>query len=699
MITDKSRYGNDAVLDVNCGDSVQVLRTEPMTLTEQEQKIVQKYLGIALLEKSYIDANGRLMVVLSDGRTLDVGSARGLPGPVPYVGPNGNWFVEGVDTLVSAQGVQGFTPYIGPNGNWFINGTDTGKKAVATDGETPYIGANGNWWAGDRDLGVQAPSDQKLSELSSRMDSFTSLPDGSTAGDAELFDARVGYNGVVYPNVGGAVRGQIGKLSEEIDAEEAARQAAITQERNRAVARENEIEELFTAPTQEAVSKWLDEHPEATTTVQDSSLTEEKFTDDLKLHTVKDYVTPQMFGAKGDGVTDDTNALNAMIQHIESLLPLTNFNVDGGAECLDWRTINVEFHGCFAISDTVSFNHSINLVIDHLTLVALPDFLVGKPMLKFGVARNFSLSNCNIDCAHNSDVALRFDDYTIGSSMANTYIHGFRKIGIECVNVGYEIKFNNIKIEQQTWEERQNNEIPSDGIGIYLSERQQDHKFCNVIINYCAEYGFKVLSGANFFVNVHVWGCGNLFLGRYNFFENCYFSETVKIGGYFTFSNTYFSFEKDVPIIEGVENSENSWTYAYSKITDSIFTSSVNITNLFKNIRADERPYMVGNTFQNVPVIVNKGIRAVYGNPYSPTIEKTFDTDDVKSINIGNMVVFYGIAETSKTVNFTYALEEVYFSSASGRAPGVTAQIWTDVRTAEIFTNGTCQWFVVGRIH
>ena len=60
---------------------------------------------------------------------------------------------------------------------------------------------------------------------------------------------------------------------------------------------------------EELIDSWLDEHPEATTTVQDGSLTEPKFSDSLKLKTIKDYVTPEMFGAKGDGLTDDTQAV------------------------------------------------------------------------------------------------------------------------------------------------------------------------------------------------------------------------------------------------------------------------------------------------------------------------------------------------------------------------------------------------------
>lgn len=49
----------------------------------------------------------------------------------------------------------------------------------------------------------------ELDALSARMDEFTNLPVGSTAGDAELADIRVAYNGETYGNAGTAVREQV----------------------------------------------------------------------------------------------------------------------------------------------------------------------------------------------------------------------------------------------------------------------------------------------------------------------------------------------------------------------------------------------------------------------------------------------------------------------------------------------------------
>lgn len=200
--------------------------------------------------------------------------------------------------------------------------------------------------------------------LNARIDNIIA---GTAPSAAEIVDARLGADGVTYPSLGAAIRNQVTDLKSDLSSEATTRVNADNALSARITDNDEDISKLQTykvvqpldennqptngtsgqmlrtngdgttewvdegLPTDEqtanAISSWLSAHPEATTTVQDGSLTEVKFSESLKLKTINYYVTPEMFGAVGDGVGDDSNAIQYAINSGEKVILTKTYRI------------------------------------------------------------------------------------------------------------------------------------------------------------------------------------------------------------------------------------------------------------------------------------------------------------------------------------------------------------------------------------
>lgn len=67
------------------------------------------------------------------------------------------------------------------------------------------------------DESIKNDLEQQISTERNRINSLTKLPEGSTTGDAELTDIRIGIDGTIYTNAGDSVRTQINNIKSILD--------------------------------------------------------------------------------------------------------------------------------------------------------------------------------------------------------------------------------------------------------------------------------------------------------------------------------------------------------------------------------------------------------------------------------------------------------------------------------------------------
>lgn len=97
----------------------------------------------------------------------------------------------------------------------WIGGKTVGTAYIMNNIENGIVNAHNILNEHDSQIKEKANKNE-LEVERKRIDSFTKLSEGSTTGDAELIDARIGSNGIVYNNLGNAIRGQLKNIKKGV---------------------------------------------------------------------------------------------------------------------------------------------------------------------------------------------------------------------------------------------------------------------------------------------------------------------------------------------------------------------------------------------------------------------------------------------------------------------------------------------------
>lgn len=224
------------------------------------------------------------------------------------------------------------------------------------------------------------------------------------------------------------------------------------------------------------VSNWLDEHPEATTTVQDGAITETKIAAEFLPYISNSYITPQMFGAKGDGVSDDTESIASCFAYAQTK-----------------KSVIVFPAGNYGISKPLSVNFDIKIIGENAFIIPLKD------MTHFMGINTTEKTNSGYIFGLGFSAG---DTFSVTTGIKISYVANFRLHGLKIFNTtvgidyikGYELLVDSCLIRTS---------IPSeDSIGMDI--KTSDSHFSNIIIiNY--HVGIYDEHGGNFYDKIHAW--------------------------------------------------------------------------------------------------------------------------------------------------------------------------------------------------
>ena len=430
------------------------------------------------------------------------------------------------------------------------------------------------------------------------------------------------------------------------------------------------------------------------------------------------YITPEMFGAKGDGETDDTLAIKNMFTYIDNIVPN---KIIPGAETTtkDYEYVTIQWTGLYAISSEIAIQKTTGLKLINMKLIALSDFEDDDMLRFYYETRDLTLDNCILNGNLNVNNCITFEDYSLVTRITNSWITRFKEKGIYGrTGKGHELIVDNTKINQVEWDERNDLSTLVDyGDGIYLSSQRYDNHFTNVIINYCRDNSVNInQSGANFFDNCHFYWTGVLCNGEKNYFSNCYFDGVpLKTKGFIYVRNCYFGSDTGAPFIRIIGTYTDLWKYQLSHFIGNLFENKGAVGSITNSLVFDDPSWtshenefsieLLGNNFYDSPLLQYRSPNVYAPDPFKTNIYTGNATSG--SIRIGDTLIQYGeINESQASSDYIYFPIEfqeyaiaVYLTQLDGNSP---TPFPGDISKTRFWANGVhgnVKWIAIGRMY
>lgn len=407
----------------------------------------------------------------------------------------------------------------------------------------------------------------------------------------------------------------------------------------------------------------------------------------------KGIITPEDYGAIGDGKTDDTNAIKSMIADIYAKAPMINLRPT--LSLPDLRGFTIFMKGVYLISEPMTFTSGYGLTLYNINLIASSTFN-GTGLLMFTLdMRNCNISNGKLVCNYNCDEAISLSGYNLALIIDNVQIFSYKKIGIHNSGNGFETVISNCNINQVEYGHLGDSPYPvTEGTGIKIESNHTDCHIVSTVTSYNFNYEIYIEGGVSTVSDCHFYGrTSKCYIGPYHQLSNVFFDNVpVEITDNNSFNNCMFSKSvNNIPyLIKLIAKS-----YYYTRFANCTFRGDSTQTVFNDTGVTSKFLGLVNSSFIGIPSARYQTERSTGWQPWSDT---DLSYGNPGGAQIGQMVFDWGTAKAAGTITLPRPFDlNPFFVSVT---PIDSGTIKVDSYTKDSITvSGTStnfMWFALG---